>query len=82
MGTVANSISPTSYEGLKGTRKVTLVMPSLRVARSLNQMSDNIMILIEGLWSWGIEIRVLNYVSWKLGYFHPSNAFRRDQMST
>lgn len=45
--TAANSTSPPSYDGLKEPREIILVMLWLRVVRSLNQMSDNLMILIE-----------------------------------
>ena len=44
---------------------------------SPNQMSDNLMILIEEVIEvGGIEVGVLNFLSWKLGYFHPSKTFK------
>ena len=46
VGIVANSVTLPSYDGLKGTGMVIVVMPSLRIVLSLNQMSDNVMILI------------------------------------
>lgn len=78
---VASSVTLPSYDSLKGTGMVILAMPSLRAVLSLNQMSDKVMTLIEGLWRLGDEIGVFNYLSWKLGYFHLSNAFRRDQIN-
>ena len=46
VGIVANSVTLPSYDSLKGTGMVIVVMPSLRIVLSLNQMSDNVMILI------------------------------------
>ena len=46
VGIVANSVTLPSYDGLKGTGMVIVVMPSLRIVLSLNQMSDNLIILI------------------------------------
>lgn len=40
-------VGTASYDDLKGIGEVTIVMPRLRVVLSLNQMSDNVMIVIE-----------------------------------
>ena len=45
--TAANSVSPTSYDGLKRTGEIIVVMIGLRVVLSLHQMSDNLMTIIE-----------------------------------
>ena len=61
VGTAANFVSPISYDGLKGTGEVILVMPRLGAVLSLNQMSDNLVILVEeAMGVGGIEQGVLN----------------------
>ena len=48
--TAVNSVTPTSYDGLKGSVELISIRPSLRVVLSLHQLSDNVMILIEEAW--------------------------------
>ena len=81
--TDANSVTLISYHGPKGTGEVMLVIPHLRVLLSPCPVNDNVMIVIEEpMEDGGIEIGVLNDLSWKLGYFHLSKASRRYQMSS
>lgn len=80
VGTTAHSHTSSSCDGLKGMGEVILVMSWLMVLLSLNQMSDNVMTLIKETLEVGeIEIGVLKYLSWKLGFFHLFKTIWRHQ---